>query len=104
MLISLKGALYLFGASLFKIFFAFIPRQIWADKPSGVQELIVEEHRNIFVGGTSQTTTMIGEFYWNFGIIGVAIAMAVIGYICNKIDFNNLNKTKGSFQFMLRGY
>ena len=93
---------YLFGASLFKIFFAFIPRQIWADKPSGVQELIVEEHRNIFVGGTSQTTTMIGEFYWNFGIIGVAIAMAVIGYICNKIDFNNLNKTKGSFQFMLR--
>ena len=73
-----------------------------ADKPSGVQELIVEEHRNIFVGGTSQTTTMIGEFYWNFGIIGVAIAMAVIGYICNKIDFNNLNKTKGSFQFMLR--
>lgn len=93
---------YLWGATIFKLLFAFIPRQLWLNKPSGVQELIVEKHQNIFVGGTSQTTTMIGEFYWNFGILGVVIGMLAIGYICKKIDFNNLNKARGTFQFMLR--
>ena len=67
---------YLFGSSLMKIFYVMIPRQLWLDKPSGVQELIVQQHNNLFVGGTSQTTTMIGEFYWNFGLIGVIVGMA----------------------------
>ena len=92
---------YLYGASLSKILFLVIPRQLWPNKPSGVQELIVQQHDNIFVGGSSQTTTMIGEFYWNFGIIGVVIGMGVLGYICKKIDCNNLINN-GTFQFMLR--
>ncbi len=93
---------YLFGSSLMKIFYVIIPRQLWLDKPSGVQELIVQQHNNLFVGGTSQTTTMIGEFYWNFGLIGVIAGMAFLGYVCKRIDFGNQYKPKGTFRFMLR--
>ena len=80
---------YLFGSSLFKILFIFIPRSIWSEKPLGVQELIVEKYQNAFVGGSSQTTTMIGEFHWNFGILGVIIGMYLFGYLCKKIDIQN---------------
>ncbi len=93
---------YLYGSSLMKIFYVIIPRQLWLDKPSGVQELIVQQHDNLFVGGTSQTTTMIGEFYWNFGLIGVVAGMAFLGYVCKRLDFGNKYKSKGTFRFMLR--
>ena len=80
---------YLWGSSLLKIILIFVPRFIWSQKPFGVQELIVEHHRNAFVGGSSQTTTIIGEFHWNFGMLGVVIFMYFFGYICKKIDINN---------------
>ena len=79
---------YLYGASLMKIIYAFVPRSIWLDKPIGVQELIILYNKNLFTGGTSQGTTFIGEIYWNLGVFGVIPIMYLLGKILKKIDIN----------------
>jgi len=93
---------YLWGSSIIKFFTIIIPRQLWPNKPISVQELIVEHHDNIFVGGSSQSITLIGEFYWNFGIIGVILGMLLLGLICKKIDIGNLSSNSFSLKFMIR--
>ena len=93
---------YLWGSSIIKFFTIIIPRQLWPNKPKQVQELIVEHHDNIFVGGSSQSTTLIGEFYWNFGIIGVILGMLLLGLVCKKIDIGNLNSDGFSLKLMIK--
>ena len=76
----------LYGKSVFKIFFSFIPRDIWPSKPLDTNILIVELRNNPFVGGSSQSITFLGEIYWNFGSIGPVTFFFLIGIFSKSFD------------------
>ena len=82
----------LYGKSVFKIFFSFIPRDIWPSKPLDTNILIVELRDNPFVGGSSQSITFLGEIYWNFGSIGSVIFFYLIGILSKSFDIIKVKK------------
>ena len=79
--------------SFYKLFLVPIPRELFGDKPLDVQMLIVEAGyaRNIYAGGTSQSLTLIGELFWNYGILTVFFGMLIFGFYarCMDIFFKN---------------
>ena len=85
---------YLYGKTLFKLFFSFIPREIWPTKPLDTNLLIVELRENnfVFVGGTSQSVTLLGEVFWNFGWIGTLIVFYIFGLFAKNFDLSFKNK------------
>jgi len=67
---------YRFGETLL-IWIVFpIPRAIWPGKPVNVGGQIAAE---IYGAGNGTPPTLIGELYWNFGILGVLGGMFVLG-------------------------
>ncbi|MDA9781131.1 oligosaccharide repeat unit polymerase [Amylibacter sp.] len=74
--------------SFYRLFLIPIPREILVNKPMDVQQLIVSAGyaRNNYAGGTSQSTTLIGEFYWNYGIIAVMFGMSMFGFFIRFMD------------------
>jgi oligosaccharide repeat unit polymerase len=68
------------GQSLRDVPAAFVPRQIWPDKPLPVD---FELSETILGDGTRAGTpfTLAGELFWNFGVAGVLVGMAVLGGI-----------------------
>ena len=79
---------YLYGKTLFKIFFSFIPREIWPTKPLDTNLLIVNLRQNFFVGGTSASITLLGEVFWNFGWPGTLVVFFLLGSLAKKFDKN----------------
>ena len=62
-----------------------IPRAIWKNKPHFISEEIFELYywygdlwRTL---GTFPGPTMVGDFYMNFGLLGIMIGMFIIGLI-----------------------
>lgn len=49
--------------------------------------LWLKEKLNMKFNGGGVTPTIIGEFYINFGIIGIIIGMLIMGIVIRKIDF-----------------
>ncbi|MDB4795594.1 oligosaccharide repeat unit polymerase [Verrucomicrobia bacterium] len=60
---------YLYGKSYLVIVGSVVPKAIWADKPSEVGNTASEVFYNNKSGG--MPPGIIGEAYWNFGIVGV---------------------------------
>ena len=83
---------FLYGQSLFKIFFSWIPRGIWIFKPEDTHTLITLLRENSFVGGHAAAVTFLGETFWNFGYFGVLIIFFGIGYITKSFDLTIKNK------------
>jgi len=79
---------YLWGVSFVRLFFSFIPRSLWAEKPLDVQQLIMIQDIALttYAGGQSQGMTLIGEFYWNFGLVAVFFGMLLCGVIFSFMD------------------
>lgn len=68
------------GRTLVELPFFFIPRVIWPEKPDvSVGQLFNREFRVSASPTTYISTSFMGEFYWNFGWIGVFIGMFTIG-------------------------
>ena len=69
----------LMGVSLIRPLFVIIPRSLWASKPLDTQSLIVEERLgeglSEFGGGTSQSITLVGDFFWNFSFLALSWAL-----------------------------
>ncbi len=79
----------LLGSSLVRPFFFLIPRVIWPSKPLDTQLLIVDERYGAlseFGGGTSQSITLVGEFYWNLSIFGTFFGLFLIAIIIKNLD------------------
>lgn len=57
---------------------AFVPRQLWADKPLPID---FELARRVYGAGSRAGTpfTLAGELFWNFGMAGVLVGMAAFG-------------------------
>ena len=83
---------YLYGQTVFKIFYSFIPRDIWPSKPLDTNLLIVSLRQNPFVGGSSQSVTLLGEIFWNFGWIGTFLFFYLIGGVAKNFDLIKQSK------------
>lgn len=66
---------YLYGATYIKPFVFYIPRSIWANKPQSITVLAAD-----FLGGSSLVTTIIGEVYMNFYLLGIIILPFLLWY------------------------
>ena len=87
-----------YGKTILSIFYEVIPRGIWPDKPFSTGFLFVDIFMPDYflsrlVAGMS---TLPGELYWNFSLIGMLISMFFIGLFF-KISYSyftmNLNKS-----------
>jgi len=73
---------YLYGNTIIRVLFFWIPREVWENKPEGLTSYVA---RLFF--GTSRSAeystgmTITGEFYINFGVMGVVIFSLLLGYI-----------------------
>jgi hypothetical protein len=72
------------GRSIWEVPGAFLPRQIYGDKPKPVDFELSEA---VYGGGTKAGTpfTLAGELFWNYGIAGVFIGMALLGALAGAV-------------------
>jgi hypothetical protein len=87
---------YLMGSSLAEVLYWFVPRAVWPGKPYTFSYTFGRLFGG-YVGwgeGSFATTTLFGELYFNFGILGVVagsfifgvFARAVYAYLIGKIQ------------------
>lgn len=73
----------LLGETMKYASYAFIPRLLWPDKPTVTRGAWFSTRLGLFETEADVTTsigmTAVGEFYWNFGILGVLLGMLAIG-------------------------
>jgi hypothetical protein len=75
---------YTYGEDLYMKAIAWVPRAVWADKPRLSQGQKFREELvppGLYGEGASVAITMPGEFYWSWGVGGVAIGMLAIGVL-----------------------
>jgi hypothetical protein len=67
---------------------AVIPRAIWPDKPAvgGSGDLVEQFTGIVFAEGTSVGTGQVLEFYMNFGMAGVLVGFAILGFVLMRLD------------------
>lgn len=67
---------------------ALIPRALWPDKPpvGGGGDLVTRFTGIRFATGTSVGAGQVLEFYMNFGMPGVLIGFAVLGFVLMRLD------------------
>ncbi len=86
-----------FGSQLSVVFLFFIPRSIWPSKPYGSGSTLAEINGQSF-GNISMP--YMAEGYVNFGFLGVALFMFILGVILNSLDYKFWNnKTEKSTPF-----
>jgi hypothetical protein len=78
---------FAYGATV--AWWALIPRALWPDKPAlGGGGNVVAEYTGIqFAGGTSIGAGQVMEFYINFGLPGLLIGFATLGFALRRLDF-----------------
>ena len=71
------------GSTMKDLYYAFIPRIIWPEKPpvsrGGWFTTYLGMARSEAEAVTSTGMTTVGEWYWNFGVAGVAVGMFLTG-------------------------
>lgn len=66
---------FLIGATYLKPLFFYLPRSIWEGKPASITVITAD-----FLGGSSLVTTIIGEMYMNFSILGIIILPIILWF------------------------
>jgi hypothetical protein len=82
---------YKLGATFEPLLYVFLPRVIWSDKPSLNSANMLNREFHISADpDTFISPSHLGEWYWNFGISGVILGMALsgalMGYISVRFD------------------
>lgn len=82
---------YKLGSTFEPLLYVFLPRVIWSDKPGGNSANLLNREFHISADpDTFISPSHLGEWYWNFGISGVILGMALsgalIGYISVRFD------------------
>lgn len=77
---------FLYGQTVFKVLFSWVPRSIWFFKPEDTHTLITQIRENSFVGGHAAAVTLLGEFFWNFSYPGILIGFFLIGFLSKNFD------------------
>lgn len=76
---------YMLGRTFLYVFILFVPRVLWAAKPDNPVRDMVEHSLGSLARTNGRAVANIGEFYANFGIIGVILLMFLFGYITSKL-------------------
>lgn len=93
----------------------FVPRLIWPSKPQPILGQVLSVGVSTYASNAGTASPFIGEFYYEFGIIGVLGGMFFLGKFCKKIKKYLYKKDIHSiilyssvfpllFQIMIRGY
>ncbi len=93
-----KYAPYHYGLGIVNIFVQFIPRIIWPGKPTMLGNTAFEVMYGNSMGGAAYPN--IGEYYYEFGILGVIIFMYFTGYIMKQV-YNNALIEKDELKLIL---
>lgn len=85
--VDLKG--FINGETFYQIRYFFIPRMLWPDKPNLIRGAWFTSYLGSSAREGDSTVSIAmyaaGEMYWNFGYIGVAAGMFVLGGMFGKI-------------------
>jgi oligosaccharide repeat unit polymerase len=76
---------YEYGKTLLVTLLAFIPRAAWPDKPVGLAKSLTRYTDGVYFQATtghSITPTLLGDFYANFGVVGVILGGIIFGVVC----------------------
>lgn len=65
--------------------FAFIPRILWPDKPNVTRGGVWREYISGAMGGGGISLSAQGELYWNWGALGVAVGMILLGALYGEL-------------------
>ena len=76
---------YMYGRTFLYVFILFVPRVLWAGKPDNPVRDMVEHSLGSLARTNGRAVANIGEFYANFGIIGVILLMFLFGYIASRL-------------------
>lgn len=76
---------YMLGTTFFYALVLFIPRVIWVGKPDNPVRDMIENSLNIKARQSGTAVANIGEYYANFGLLGVMVFMYLLGWICSSL-------------------
>jgi hypothetical protein len=79
---------YQYGQTIYPLFVAWIPRQIWEDKPIvSFGKVFAEEYLGDFFAGTgvSGSPTLLGEAYLNWHVIGMLAVAFLSGVLVRTV-------------------
>jgi hypothetical protein len=75
------------GWTIGYIALSFVPRIFWPDKPgTTIGEWVSQTYGSAYDLYTDVGATWMGELYFNWGYIGVAVGMFVIGFLCRMLQ------------------
>jgi hypothetical protein len=100
---------YQLGATLEPMLYAFIPKVVWSDKPGDNSSQTFNREFHLSADrDTHINTTHLGEFYWNFGLIGVIVGMtlagALLGIVCTRFDPSKQTSMTGTLVIIVTLY
>jgi hypothetical protein len=88
-----------YGYQLIGVLLFFVPRTFWPEKPVGSGFELAEQSNY-----TWQNISMpfLGEGFVNFGLVGVFLFAAFLGYLMGKIDKSNIHRANSGPQISFR--
>lgn len=97
---------FIYGSSLIKFFVFFIPRSLWEEKPDSIARVMGEIYQPE-TSGFALNTTLLGEEYANFGLLGFfTIAILIVfftyfSYKSNKFIHYHMHTFYFAFAFLI---
>lgn len=77
---------FLFGLGFLQLLIHPIPRILWPSKPMQPSSYFMEQVLpEFYTYGTGFASSIFGDLYWNFGVLGIPIGMFFIGLLLKKI-------------------
>ena len=71
---------YQYGKTFFNLLFKPIPSRIWPEKPQGAGYYVTKSlYPKHFAANASIATSLLGEFYLNFHVVGIILGMFLFG-------------------------
>jgi hypothetical protein len=90
---------YLHGSSLVEIPLVLVPREVWADKPLGID---TRAGAYLYPGtGVANPVSLQGELYWNGGLGAVIVGATVLGLAFGRLARAGLDSPPGSIAHLL---
>lgn len=73
------------SSGIIRIFFLWIPRTLWQDKPESISRIIAKEYvPEAYYAGGGQTAGPIGDAFINAGVLGVIIFWILVGFYSSR--------------------
>jgi len=75
---------YIYWRSYYRVFYFIIPRSFWPDKPLKLTQTLGTTFWPSFTSSTG--ATLVGESFYNFGLVGIVIVFFLWGLIVKQLE------------------